>query len=120
MSTTSGRAEQRSERSTNARKAPATPDRCFYCSQIVGTPHARDCVIVKKIVRLRWTVDVDIEVPHSWSKEEIIEYESGQSTVWHMVADSEYNDDRLEYVGVVDETPRRELRKVSSSELEKR
>ena len=47
------------------------PDTCFYCNQKIGQPHAADCVIVQKTVRLRFTIDLDIEVPHSWDADKM-------------------------------------------------
>jgi hypothetical protein len=86
------------------------PYKCVYCSQLVGQPHKRDCVIVKKVVRVRWTVDVDIEVPHSWSREVIEEDNSVGQNVWDVVFAGEYDPVGFEFVGIVDETPRREVR----------
>lgn len=60
------------------------PDQCFYCNQSVGSPHARDCVCVTKVVELRVTVD-GVEgtwvttVPHAWD-EEAIHYRYNDST----------------------------------------
>ena len=76
------------------------PDACFYCKQKVGQPHKRDCVMVKKLVRFRCSdgTDVDIDdVPHSWSRKYIEE----NADLWGLCD--------AEYLGVVDETPRREL-----------
>jgi hypothetical protein len=89
------------------------PDRCFYCWQKVGEPHRRDCVVVKKLVRFRVTVEVDITFPHSWTEEEIRSdcYED----VMNMVDEFRYRLEgpdpfSIEYIGIVDKTPRRELR----------
>jgi len=51
---------------------PAGPaDACFYCRQRVGEEHKRDCAVITKIVRLRYHIEVDVEVPHCWDKEQI-------------------------------------------------
>jgi hypothetical protein len=86
------------------------PDACLYCWQKVGQPHRRDCVVVKKRVRFRLTVELDLDVPHHWSADQIVK----ETSPWEFLA----ADDPLgeadsygsEYIGVVDETPRRELR----------
>lgn len=47
------------------------PNQCFYCYRMVGEEHLRDCVVIKKKVRLSYTYEVEILVPHSWTPEEI-------------------------------------------------
>jgi len=42
------------------------PDECFYCSQRIGVPHKPDCVMVTKRVRVRYSFDIEIDVPHHW------------------------------------------------------
>ena len=109
------------------------PDKCFYCRQKVGTPHGRDCVTVSKRVRVRYTIELEIDVPYSWDQE-MIEFQRNESS-WcasNCVDDiTEYieaierdvpgTDGRLtegclcegfkcEYLGVTDHLPRRELR----------
>lgn len=44
------------------------PDECFYCHSKVGEPHGRDCVTITKRVRLKATIEFEVEVPHSWEK----------------------------------------------------
>lgn len=97
-------------------------DACFYCKQKVGEPHRRDCVIVTKLVRFRVTAEVDITVPHCWSDEQIREDVSNRShdaynfydDVMFTLRETERRLDRdpytLAYIGVVDDTPQRELR----------
>jgi len=81
------------------------PDRCFYCGQRVGEPHQRDCDVVKKVVRFRVTVDLDFTVPHSWSDERI-----RCEPYYEKVMSALESNDLVEYVGVVDDTPRPKLR----------
>ena len=51
---------------------PAGPDdQCFYCDQKVGEPHGAECVLVQKLIRIRYEVDVDVMVPYSWAEEEV-------------------------------------------------
>lgn len=47
------------------------PDECFYCQQKVGQPHKYDCVCVTKKVKVKCTIEYEIEVPHFWTKEQI-------------------------------------------------
>jgi hypothetical protein len=48
------------------------PDECFYCRSKVGAPHGDECVMVTKRVRLRYTFEVELDVPHSWSVDNIL------------------------------------------------
>lgn len=52
---------------------------CFYCARLVGDPHKPDCVIVQKKVRIRFSVELDIDVPHHWTKEDV-EFRYNEST----------------------------------------
>jgi len=45
--------------------------RCFYCQQPIGEPHKPGCVLVKKRVKMRMTVEYEVEVPAAWGKEQI-------------------------------------------------
>lgn len=46
-------------------------DECFYCNQKIGTPHKLDCIILNRKVKVRYTFDIEIEVPWSWNKYDI-------------------------------------------------
>lgn len=46
-------------------------DRCFFCNQLIGTPHKRDCVAVHRMVKVRYVFDLEIEVPYFWEKKNI-------------------------------------------------
>ena len=97
------------------------PDECFYCKAKVGDPHGPRCVIVEKLVRLRYIIEVDVRVPHCWTTEDIEGHRNESS--WcadnaiddieaHIRADA--TDDCLcprfkaEVVTVLDDTPTRE------------
>ena len=47
------------------------PDECFYCHQHVGQPHTKDCVCVTKLVKIRYTFEVEVRVPHCWDAHDI-------------------------------------------------
>jgi hypothetical protein len=47
------------------------PDECFYCHQKVGQPHGPECVVVHKKVRVRVTMEIEMEVPASWDDDAI-------------------------------------------------
>src|SRR6266478_1069266 len=51
------------------------PDACFYCKSKVGKPHATDCVCIRKRVAVSYVVEIEIDVPHSWTADEIVESE---------------------------------------------
>lgn len=96
------------------------PDRCFYCQQRVGMPHTRTCVVILKRIRVRYIFTVEIDVPHSWDKD-TVEFHRNESS-W--CGDNALDDiDQFvpvgaclcpfmacEFVEVVDETPKRDLR----------
>lgn len=48
------------------------PDKCTYCQQKVGEPHKHDCVILKKKVRLKYSFEVEVEMPYSWDESQIL------------------------------------------------
>lgn len=58
---------------TPAAARPAgRPDRCFYCHRPVGDTHDEDkCALVKRKVRVRMTVEYDIDAPVHWDQAQI-------------------------------------------------
>lgn len=44
------------------------PDACFYCRAKVGESHGPECVAVHKRVKVRYTVEFEIEVPAHWDE----------------------------------------------------
>ena len=96
------------------------PDKCFfYCGQKVGQPHGRDCVTITKIVKVRYTFEVDIEVPHFWGSGDIEDHRNESS--W--CADNAFDEIdayvgdacacgcfSAKFVSEVDATPRQKLR----------
>lgn len=52
---------------------------CCYCQQEIGTPHKDDCVCIKKKVRVRLTIEYEVEVPSFWDKENIEFHRNGSS-----------------------------------------
>lgn len=91
-------------------------DRCFYCNQKIGDPHNLDCVIVHKRVRLRYTFEVEVEVPHYWTEADTLHHRN--DSTWcanNAFADIDANSPggcpcpifKCEWVGIVDDTPAR-------------
>ena len=57
---------------TEKAKRPASDkEQCFYCGSIIGDYHKKDCVYISKKVKVRAVIEYDIEVPSSWSAEDI-------------------------------------------------
>lgn len=91
------------------------PDECFYCGQKVGHRHKPDCVVVTKKVMMRFTIDIPVNVPHSWSKDDIdFRYNGGTwcaDNLIDMLEDYESKNGCLcgitsaEMVEVLDDTP---------------
>lgn len=55
----------------DAQRPASMNGKCFYCGQPIGEKHKSNCVLVKKKVRVRMTVEYEIDVPASWDKEKI-------------------------------------------------
>lgn len=97
------------------------PDECFYCQQRVGQPHGPECVMVVKRVKVRYTFEIEVDVPHCWTKED---FEFHRNESWYcsdgMLDDiEEYRQSiktvaclcqyaNAEFIEVVDDTPRRD------------
>ena len=66
------------------------PDRCFYCGNEIGQMHNTGCVIMSKKVKVRFTIEYDIEVPIDWKKD-LIEFSRNEGSwcVDNMVAELE-------------------------------
>lgn len=47
------------------------PDECFYCEAKVGEQHKPNCVIRKKTIVTRLTIDFVDSVPENWDKDVI-------------------------------------------------
>jgi len=51
---------------------PASDKRqCFYCVEPIGGNHKTDCVLVRKKVKVRMTVEYFMVVPAFWNKKDI-------------------------------------------------
>lgn len=50
------------------------PDECFYCNQPIGEQHTPECVCRKRTVMIRISYDLLIDLPVSWTKEDIEHY----------------------------------------------
>lgn len=55
------------------------PDACIYCKSKVGHTHGLDCVTITKRVRVRYTFELEIDVPYS-STDEQVEFHRGESS----------------------------------------
>lgn len=95
------------------------PDTCFYCNQKVGQEHLRDCVTIKKKIKVRYCFEIEIDVPHFWESDnvefhlnesswcadnavgELVEYQEKQEEQGWCMCDSFYG----EFIEVVDDCP---------------
>ncbi len=55
------------------------PGECFYCERAVGEAHQAECVILQRFVRVRVTLEIEIETVRSWDRE-AIEFKHNQGT----------------------------------------
>ncbi len=102
-----------------------SPDRCFYCNAGMGEPHGRECAVVTKRVRVRYSFEIEIEVPHHWDEQMVLFHRNDSS--WcadNALAELEAitnGDDCLcnafqcEYIGVSNDTPTRTVRPPSDA-----
>lgn len=59
---------------------PASMDgRCFYCRSEIGDAHDPTCVLLVRSIRIRMTVEYEIDVPASWDAE-MIEFHRNAGT----------------------------------------
>ncbi len=58
---------------TENAKRPGSPNfhGCFYCRQAIGEKHLVSCVLIKKKVKVRMTVEFEMVEPANWSKDEM-------------------------------------------------
>lgn len=56
-----------------------SPGHCFYCGSAVGSEHGRQCVVVKKWVRVDVTIRVDVLMPYTWDEAQV-EFYFNEST----------------------------------------
>ena len=92
------------------------PEQCLYCKQVAGQPHGRECVVVEKRAKVRYSFELEIGVPHSWGQHEIEFHRNDGSwcadnalTELHRLANQQgclCNNFHCEFLEVVDDTPR--------------
>ena len=47
------------------------PDRCLYCDSKIGDQHKEDCVIRSKTVVINFNIEMVVDIPEYWTKENI-------------------------------------------------
>jgi len=52
----------------NGIRLAGEPDECFYCKQKVGQSHKPKCIMLEKIVKMRYIIDVEVYEPYFWNK----------------------------------------------------
>jgi hypothetical protein len=92
-------------------------DECFYCGRKIGHEHKRDCVVVHKKVLLRYTIEIPLEFPHFWTKEQIeFDRNEGSWCASNIIGELEQVSEfsgclcgnvKAEFVRVIDDTPNR-------------
>jgi hypothetical protein len=65
--------------SRDAMRPASLEEMCFYCHQPIGQEHKESCVLIKKKVKVRMTVEYIISVPNEWDKDQI-EFHRNDST----------------------------------------
>jgi len=91
------------------------PDECFYCHSKVGEHHKNDCVVVTKKVKVKFEIELELDEPHYWGKDNIeFRYNEGSwcsNNFLHLLEEAKQEHClcgklKATYVKVVDETPR--------------
>lgn len=94
---------------------PAGPQSaCLYCQSLIGMEHKRDCVMVTKRVKVRFTIELETDEPHSWDGDQIeFHYNEGSwcfDNIINLIDRQQIgclcNVSTAKFVEVVDETPR--------------
>lgn len=63
---------------TEAAQRPLGMDgTCFYCRQPIGAEHKDDCVLIKKTVKVRLTIEYDVDVPSHWDAHSVEFHRNG-------------------------------------------
>lgn len=57
-----------------AMRPASNSEHCFYCRQELGEEHLDTCVLINKKVRVRMTIEYDIQVPASWDEFDILSH----------------------------------------------
>jgi len=56
----------------NGIRSAGKSNECFYCHQKIGLPHKKDCVILNKKVKLKYSFEIEVEMPWSWDNGQIL------------------------------------------------
>lgn len=112
------------ENDTGLRKQ--RPGECFYCNQKIGQEHKRDCVRIDRLVKIRLSFEMTIQEAYCFDRDNIEFKYNGEgshcSDNWArevIKAFREYKKEKgcscgffkVEDVGVVDDTPIRDVTK---------
>lgn len=81
----------------NGIRPAGPPDACFYCHQKVGQKHKEDCVLTRKPVRVRVTIEYTVQVPQTWDADAVLLHRNGSSwcadnLIDELIADREWHD----------------------------
>jgi len=57
--------------SKQAMRPASDEEECFYCNIAIGGHHKDTCVLVSKKVKVKLTVEYEVEVPSFWNKDNI-------------------------------------------------
>lgn len=74
------------------------PDECFYCLRKVGEEHTWECVIPTKRIRVRTTLEYEVEAPRSWENEFIEFHLAEKGCLFNIARDIRLYSDRLDAV----------------------
>lgn len=64
----------------HAERPAGNPGECFYCQRKAGEQHAADCVMRRRTVVIRASVELVVDVPETWSANDI-EFQRNESSM---------------------------------------
>jgi len=62
-----------------AKRPASNKDECFYCQERIENFHKNDCVLINKKVKMKMTIDFEMEVPNHWDKD-MMEFHKNESS----------------------------------------
>ena len=69
---------------------------CFYCNRRIGEEHAWTCVIPRRRVRLRATIEYEADVPRSWDEGTITFVKNEKGCLGNTLQDIELYRERID------------------------
>ncbi|MCD7996468.1 MAG: hypothetical protein LUH21_04460 [Clostridiales bacterium] len=74
-------------------------DRCFYCGELLGEQHSKECIIRSKTVVVDFTVRTVLSVPENWDEKQInFHYNDGTWCADNLLDELNNRSDKCRYL----------------------